>query len=735
MYKYYNQNFDKDDMYFWLCQMARQFESGVVVINPAKGNVIDFVNQVFIRMTDYSESELIGKKLNILHGPLTDVLNEDAIQECIENGLSFTTSSYHYRKDGSTFWNEISILPLKDLDGELQYCLLMMKDVTDAMKVDALLELERNIYYKLENGDPLEYVLGEICNHVEITFRNQCHCTIILIDENRKVTEVYGGSTKTFEMTKYQAFFMGNDSHDFSLSLDRKATFIKNIKSTIYYEQYKHLIDKENIVSLWGQPIFNKEEEVIGFFSIYFEQEMEPQATDYKFIITNVAPIVSLAVKYYNQKNAIHSLAFYDSATGLSNFEGFKSKMTADWEAGMENSYLYIIEPSEYQNIVDLYGRQGGDKILVKIAKRLQNIFAEHKLFIARYTNSAIIIASKLKNSDLQFTQAEIDHLLFEPYCINNKDVFITLKVGTSKVCLETPIDQAIRQADTALSIALKSVGTVIKKFEVEQVESVANEMNVLANIAKGLRKDEFMPMLQPKVDIKTGEINSFEALARWISPELGFVSPALFIPVAENTGNISEIDRAIFKKVLQWQKDRQENNLPMYQVSINISPNHFYHPAFVENVKELIEKYGVEPKYIKFEITESIELDNVMRAKKIINDLMRYGIATSIDDFGVGYSSLSYLQELPFEEIKIDKSFVDNLADPRMHAVIKTIIHLSRNLNMRCVAEGIETEEQHKELLQLGCNSGQGYYYFKPMPLHEVDELLQKKAQIQTQT
>ncbi|MEG0438550.1 MAG: EAL domain-containing protein [Solibacillus sp.] len=712
--------------------MARQFESAVVIINPAKGNVIEFVNHVFTHLTEYSESELIGEKLNILHGPLTDILNEDAIQECIVNGQPFTTSSFHYRKDGSTFWNEVSILPLKNLSGEFQYCLLMMKDVTYATKLDSLLELERNIYFKLENGYPLENILSEICNHVENTFRIQCHCTIVLIDEKRKVTGVYGGATKTFEISEYQAFFIDKDNRNFSLSLDRNATFIKNIKKTIYYEQYKTLIDKENIVSLWGQPIFNKEEGLIGYFSIYFEEEMEPQATDYKFINTNVAPIVTLAVKYYNQKSAIHSLAFFDSETGLSNFEGFKNKMQTEWEADLGDSYLYIIEPSEYQKIVDLYGRQGGDKILLKMAKRIQNIFAEPKLFIARYTNSAIIIASQLKISDLKFTQAEMDQLLFEPYCINNKDVYITLKVGTSKICQETPINRAIRQADTALSIALKSVGTVIKKFDAEQVESVANEMNVLANIAKGLMKDEFMPMLQPKVDIKTGEINSFEALARWISPELGFVSPALFIPVAENTGNISKIDRAIFKKVLQWQKHRKETNLPMYQVSVNISPNHFYHPAFVENVMELIEKYGVETKYIKFEITESIELDNVMRAKKIINDLMKYGIATSIDDFGIGYSSLSYLQELPFEEIKIDKSFVDNLADPRMHAVIKTIIHLSRNLNMRCVAEGIETEAQHKELLQLGCNSGQGYYYFKPMPLHEVDELLQKNTQTQ---
>ncbi|MEG0472653.1 MAG: EAL domain-containing protein [Solibacillus sp.] len=726
MYKYYNQNFDKDDMYFWLCQMARQFDSAVVVINPAKDNVIDFVNHVFMRMTEYSESELIGEKLNILHGPLTDVLNELAIQECIENGLSYKTSSFHYRKNGSVFWNEVTILPLKDLNGVLQYCLLMMNDVTDAMNVETLVELEKTVFFRLENGDSIDNVLGEICDHVKRTFRKPCNCTILLLNDHKKVENIYGDLSTTLKESDYQAFFIGSENREFASSFNKHATFIKNIKTTNYYEQYQSFFDGENIESFWSHPIFNKEEEIIGLLSIYSEQEMDPQATDYK-LINNIAPIITLAVNYFNQKKAIHSLAFFDSATGLSNFEGFKNTIMNLWEVNKEEGYVYIVEPGEYQKIVDLYGRQGGDKILKKIADRLRNFFPLTELHMARYTNSSIIIATKLKISDLQLSQVEIDQLLFEPYCINNKDVFVTLKIGTSKVCPETPINQAIPQADTALSIALKSVGTVIKKFEVEQVESVANEMNVVANIAKGLRKGEFVPMLQPKVDIQTGEIESFEALARWISPELGFVSPALFIPVAENTGNIYKIDLAIFKKVLEWQKLRKDAGLPMYQVSVNISPIHFYSPTFVENTIGFIRKYEIEPKYIKFEITESIELDNVMRAKKIINDLMKYGVATAIDDFGVGYSSLSYLQELPFEEIKIDKSFVDNLANPRMNAVIKTIIHLSRNLNMRSVAEGIETEAQHKELQQLGCDCGQGYYYYKPMPLREVDELLQE--------
>ena len=394
-------------------------------------------------------------------------------------------------------------------------------------------------------------------------------------------------------------------------------------------------------------------------------------------------------------------------------------------ERGFEG-FLYIIEPGEYQKIIDLYGRQGGDEILRQLASRFESHSMYDDSVMARYTNSALIIASRFELKDMGMPHPEIDTILFEPYYIDNKEVYITLKIGTVKFSQTTSLAEAIHQADTALSNALKSTGTVIKQFEKALIESVEQEMNVLAHISKGLKNSEFFPVLQPKVNIQSGEIESFEALARWISKELGFVSPAHFIPVAESTGNIYKIDREIFEKVLQWQQQRMQAELPIYQVSVNISPSHFYNPAFVSSSVELIAQYGVPFNYIKFEITESIELENVVRAKKIINELNRHGVATSIDDFGVGYSSLSYLQELPFEEIKIDKSFVDNLEIPRMNAVIKTIIQLSLDLNMVSVAEGIETEEQHLELKKLGCLVGQGYYYYKPMPIEEINKLLQ---------
>ena len=722
MNEFDNRSLSDAEMYFWLCQMARQLDVAAVIVNTKKGYTIDFVNQAFSRMTDYSEYDMTGANLAKLHGPSTDLLNEEAIQESIENGLTFKTSSLHYRKDGSAFWNEVNNLPMRNQQGEIHYSLIIMKDATEAMNVESLIELERDVYFNLENGSMLEQVLNNICSTVGATFGEKCYCSIVLVDEQNRLKKVYGDLACERDSLNEELFLMGLTYHDHQLI--KKPVIINNLHEPTYKQMFAPLLEKYPLFSMWGQPILNTEGTIIGLFSIYFEQSMEPQAADYKFL-NRITPIITLAVKYFDQKNAIRQLAYQDEATGLKNFEHFNNIMVGLIAHGCEG-HLYIIEPGEYQNIVDLHGRQGGDEILKKLACRLQNLSTFDDSVIARYTSSSIIVATRHSLQEMHIPQQEMDELLFEPYYIHEKETYVTLKVGKSAFNKNEPLIEAIHQADTALSNALKASGTVIKKFEQSHIESVEEEMKVLVHIAKGLKNNEFFPMLQPKVNIATGEIESFEALARWISAEIGFVSPALFIPIAENTGNIYKIDREVLRKVLQWQQHRMTLGLKLYQVAVNISPSHFYNPGFVESSVALIESYRVEPKYIKFEITESVELDNVKRAKKIINELKLHGIDTSIDDFGVGYSSLSYLQKLPFEEIKIDKSFVDYLADSRMNAVVKTIIQLSKNLNMVSVAEGIETEEQHEELKRLGCQIGQGYYYYRPMPLEEIDKLLE---------
>ena len=196
-------------------------------------------------------------------------------------------------------------------------------------------------------------------------------------------------------------------------------------------------------------------------------------------------------------------------------------------------------------------------------------------------------------------------------------------------------------------------------------------------------------------------------------------------ISVAENAGKVREIDLQILELVLQWLSRRKRSGKALVKVAVNISPDHFYHPNFIKAIVELLRKYEIDPDCIILEVTENIGLVDFQTALMIIQELNSYGFKTSVDDFGMGFSSLSYLQKLPFAELKIDRSFINGIQEAGTLAIVRSIIQLALNLGMTSVAEGIETEEQVEILRTLGCKVGQGYYYYKPMSMEQLSEIL----------
>ncbi|MDE0584884.1 GGDEF domain-containing phosphodiesterase, partial [Planococcus sp. A6] len=305
---------------------------------------------------------------------------------------------------------------------------------------------------------------------------------------------------------------------------------------------------------------------------------------------------------------------------------------------------------------------------------------------------------------------------------IGEMDLFLTVKVG---VAIVTPAQQnaeeLVRCADSALSKAKERIGEAVCYFENEQDEVMMRDLRVANALTAALKRKEISVFLQPKVALESRDILGFEALARWKSPELGDISPAIFIPAAEKNGKIRQLEQHVIEQVLAWLKKRQEQELELRQVAINISAEHFFHHSFVPHLVDETKKFGVDPKWIQLEITERIGVVDIDTAGTVFDQLKKYGFATSIDDFGTGYSSLSYLQKLPVEEIKIDRSFVSNMEEHGTRAVIRTIIQLADNLGLRAVAEGVETENDRTQLLEMGCTIAQGFLFHRPMPLDEA--------------
>lgn len=713
---------NRELLYWWLCRLAKKIDSGVVILD-ANSLVVKYANDHFADLTEYQKEEIIDEKITILNGTLAEKKDFEELEEVLKAGVPVKRRLFHYRKSGSGFWGDITAIPFFADEKSVQFYFFVVNDVTEVVQMDTLVQLERNLYLSLEQGYQLSTVFEQICDYVSSSFYKPNKCCIFLLEDNRlqvltqsSIPEEFKNSVSNLDLSSY---LVDEKSGRFLT----EAVINTNIQEHEGWSDFHSILKKYHIVASWSQPIKNHEGQVVGIFSMYFEEPTTPRPVDYLFL-DRLAPIVTLALQYFKQKDEILKLAFYDERTGLRNIAGFEKEMEQLSEQ-KGSGVIYIIEATEHQYIVDLYGRSGGDALLKQLAGRLSFIPGFQEAIIARYTSSSIIVAISHANPDQDILRPYINDLTFEPYIIDGKNVSITLKLGVAIFKGEVTGSNAIQHADTALFSASKLPGTVLHLYEESQRHSIEKELEVLTLFASALKNKEFFPMLQPKVDIQTREVVGFEALARWESAEIGFISPAIFIPVGEKTGNIHKIDRAILKSVLEWQRERKKHGKRLFPVSVNISANHFYYPNFVENIEKLVNEHEVEPKYLILEITESIELENVLYAKQNIEKLRSIGIATSMDDFGVGYSSLGYLQELPFEEIKIDKSFTDSIAEPRMNAVVKTIIQLAADLEMKSVAEGVETEAQHEELKKIGCNIGQGYYYYKPMKLKEVDSFL----------
>jgi len=284
-----------------------------------------------------------------------------------------------------------------------------------------------------------------------------------------------------------------------------------------------------------------------------------------------------------------------------------------------------------------------------------------------------------------------------------------------------------LRDADTAMYRAKESGKARYEIFNQAMYVRNRNLLRMENDLRRATERGEFRVFYQPIVNLETAEINEFEALVRWEHPELGFVPPNEFIPVAEETGLIIPVGEWVLEESCRQVSDwRQRFPKKQLSVSVNLSAKQLMHPNLVKQVKEIMKSGSLPPDCLKLEVTESMVMDNAEAALEVLSELCALGVRLSTDDFGTGYSSLSYLHRFPFERLKIDRSFIGKMdSDPKSEEIVRTIVTLAGNLHLEVVAEGIETEKQFFRLRELGCALAQGFLFSKPVAAPKAVKIL----------
>ncbi|OXS76943.1 phytochrome-like protein cph2 [Lysinibacillus sp. KCTC 33748] len=688
-----------------------------VIFDATNNHCVLECNDSFCTLTNTTRSEIINSDYFawLSNEEQTTV---EKIKQKIHSGVLVQAKLHHSCFDKPLFWAEVQALPFQNNKDETLFVLVLVKDVTYFHNVEFLMRLENAMYEAIEKDNSFAKKMSIVCSGLDEFFMPNIS-SMVLVKTEANQLQIFRGNDKTKSLPDCC------ENNDFFKSVMQGETsiLVKNLDDIDIPIEYKRFANSSKKSFGWFMPIYNQQQQAIGLFAILLEQH----GSDRKFLeymFRKIGALVALAYSYAKTQKKIWDLAYVDITTGLPNRHGFLNKVEKECS---QNGNIKILKPSEFHHIVELYGREAGDELLRQIAKRLNEEKYERNEYIARFTSSSLIMSNATVDEDFFYYERRIKEIIRQPFIIGGKSIYITLKTGIALYNDEIKMADAIRFADNAVSFAANKPGTHTEIFTQERNDVLEQQMTVLNHLAQALKNKEISVNLQPKVDLRTGEIHSIEALARWISPKLGFVSPAIFIPVAESAGKVREIDVQILELVLSWLAEREKIGKKLVKVAVNISPDHFYYANFVQDTLGLVRKYDIDPKYIILEVTENIGLVDFQTAFSIIQELKGYGFKTSVDDFGTGFSSLSYLQRLPFTELKIDRSFINAIDDGATLAIVRSIIQLALNLGMTSVAEGIENKEQVEILRALGCTVGQGYYYYKPMTIEQVDTILDK--------
>ncbi|MDY6820999.1 MAG: EAL domain-containing protein [Deferribacterota bacterium] len=484
----------------------------------------------------------------------------------------------------------------------------------------------------------------------------------------------------------------------------------------------------------WQGEIRNRKKDgsiLTQWVSINAIKDENNKIKNYIAILTDLSPRKEMEDK-------IIELANYDILTGLPNRSLFIDRLTQAIAAAKRYDKkvgVIYLDIDNFKSINDNLGYNTGDKLIKSIAGRLKNVIRGTDTISRLSSDDFYIILNDIYQIDVvHIVVNKLYDALKEPFNIDGYKLYITVSAGITIYPDDgESVTGLLRNAETALFFAKEMGRNTFQFFNSAMTLTSKQSFEIRNMLKKAIENKEFVLYYQPKVSIKTNEIIGAEALIRWQSPEKGLIPPNEFIPIAETSGLIRPIGQWVLEEACRQIRGWQARGIPNIKVSVNVSTIQFQDKNLSKVVEFNIKQNNLKPEQVELELTESIIMRNIEDALKIMNDLKLINVILSVDDFGTGFSSLSYIQKFPIDIIKIDKSFVSSIENEKSESasIVKTIIELSKNLGIKVVAEGVETKEQLELLKKWGCDEYQGYYFSKPIPAEEYEQLFKKHMRL----
>jgi len=495
--------------------------------------------------------------------------------------------------------------------------------------------------------------------------------------------------------------------------------------------------------------------ESIESIDYYREKALKGEVTSFegslmgKFFYITLSPImdsgevvevVGSAMDITELKEAeqkIRFMAYYDSLTLLPNRMLFKERLNTEIAHALRRGNMVttmFLDLDEFKLINDTLGHAIGDRLLQEVANKLKECVNEDDTVARMGGDEFILLFPYVKEiKEMEHMAQKILDTLKKPFIIENNELYVTTSIGLSIFPLDgKDIDVLIKNADMAMYRAKDQGRDNYQFFTTAMNQKAHDRLQMERSIRKALEKNEFSLFYQPKVDISTGIITGAEALIRWVHPMYGFIPPNEFIPIAEESGLIIPIGEWVLNTACKQHKVWMDSGYKDLTIAVNISAKQFQQEEFIDRITNIIHDTKVNPSMLELEITENSIMQDTNKNIITLNELKSMGMKISIDDFGTGFSSLSYIMKFAADILKIDKSFISNLATSSSNTAITiAIINMAHSLNLKVIAEGVETNEQLEFLKLQNCNEMQGYLFSKPVPAVEFEKMLMEDRRL----
>ena len=679
-------------------------------------------------MLGYRSEELLGKDVR-------SFVHEDEIDRvahCLEQVKQAsepqTVSFRARRKDGRLIWIESTARVV--VSGRVTEIHMSSRNITVRKQAEVVEQGRAQVLEMIAANEPLTEILHTLVSMVEEEYPRS-YVSIVLLADGRleHIAPTLPGKFKAAMDTQLLRLAADLCSGDVSQTY---GVICSDIATSSYWERVRAAAAEQSLRTCWSLTLKAADDEALGMFAVYHHEPVQPDGNAVALLNT-AARLITIASENRQLTHQLSYRAYHDSLTGLPNRMLFEDRLTQALGRAQRTGQplaTFCIDLDRFKFVNDTLGHHAGDILLSQFSARVQGLLRETDTLARLGGDEFALILPELESRGFATDFAhKLVEAMKEPFDIVGQEIYITASIGIA-FAPDDARDAIVleKNADIAMYRAKALGRNGYQCFATEMASGGTNRLEMESLLRRAWGNREFMLYYQPQFD-RFNNMIALEALLRWTHHKLGPVPPSKFVPMAEESGLIVELGEWVLEEACGQCAKWQAKGLPPVRVAVNVSALQFSQSDFPATIERVLRKHKLDPRWLELEITETLLMKNTLDAAAKLEKIRATGVSIALDDFGTGYSSLAYLQWLPIDTLKIDRSFIRDIdlncegADGT--AVVRAIMSLGHGLKMKVVAEGVETDQQRQFLWAIGCNAMQGYLYGEAVPASQLEPKL----------